>query len=92
MIITPLCLRHGPAMRRRVRMRENLRRMAGRSAGRDRGGCPGPNRGRCKNALVQLARRRAFDPDPAIRHLAEDWQIAMEALAGLAGKAARGAS
>jgi hypothetical protein len=44
-----------------------------------------------KALLFKLARRRAFDPDPAIRQLAADWQIAMEALEGLAGNAARGA-
>jgi hypothetical protein len=33
-----------------------------------------------KALLFKLARRRAFDPSPAIQQLATDWEIAMEAL------------
>ncbi len=33
-----------------------------------------------KNLLFRLARRRAFDPAPAIRQLAADWESAMRAL------------
>ena len=48
-----------------------------------------------KALLFKLARRRAFDPNPAIQRLAADWEIAMEALDAVAasadGHAARGA-
>jgi hypothetical protein len=45
-----------------------------------------------KALLFKLARRRAFDPNPAMQQLAADWQIAMEALDSLAVATARGAS
>lgn len=45
-----------------------------------------------KALLFKLARRRDFDPAPAIRQLAADWEIAMEALDGIACGIARGAS
>jgi len=37
-----------------------------------------------KTLLFKLARRRAFDPSPAIAQLAEEWTAAMNALDGLA--------
>ena len=36
----------------------------------------------CKLLSFKLARRRAFDPDPALAPLAEAWQDAMETLDG----------
>ncbi|MCU1338400.1 MAG: hypothetical protein JWO19_3981 [Bryobacterales bacterium] len=45
-----------------------------------------------KALLFKLARRRAFDPAPAIRKLAEDWETAMQALECLAFGARRGAA
>ena len=44
-----------------------------------------------KNLLFRLARRRAFDPAPAIRQLAADWETAMRSLDALSRDAARGA-
>ncbi len=43
-----------------------------------------------KALLFRLARRRAFDPAPAIRQLAEDWEIAMSAMERLTLDAAIG--
>lgn len=45
-----------------------------------------------KTLLFRLARRKAFDPAPAIRQLAEDWELAMNALDGVAFGARRGAA
>jgi len=44
-----------------------------------------------KALLFKLARRRAFDPAPAIAQLASDWEIAMQALDCLSRGAATGA-
>jgi len=41
-----------------------------------------------KNLLFRLARRRAFDPGPAIQQLAGDWDSAMQALETLSLEAA----
>ncbi len=41
-----------------------------------------------KNLLFRLARRRAFDPAPAIRQLALDWDESMRALEAIAVEAA----
>jgi len=45
-----------------------------------------------KALLFRLARRRPFDPAPAIRQLGEDWETAMHALDCLAFGARRGAA
>ena len=45
-----------------------------------------------KALLFRLARRRAFDPAPAIQQLADDWETAMHALDCLAFGARRGAA
>jgi hypothetical protein len=45
-----------------------------------------------KTLLFRLARRRVFDPAPAIQQLAADWELAMHALDGLAFGARRGAA
>jgi hypothetical protein len=45
-----------------------------------------------KALLFRLARRRPFDPAPAIQQLAGDWETAMHALDGLAFGAQRGAA
>jgi uncharacterized protein DUF1839 len=45
-----------------------------------------------KALLYRLARRRAFDPAPAIKQLAEDWETAMDALDHLSVVARRGAA
>jgi hypothetical protein len=45
-----------------------------------------------KTLLFRLARRRAFDPAPAIQQSAADWELAMHALDGLAFGARRGAA
>ncbi len=45
-----------------------------------------------KALLFRLARRRPFDPAPAIRQLAEDWEMGMHALDCLAFGARRGAA
>jgi hypothetical protein len=45
-----------------------------------------------KTLLFKLARRRAFDPAPAILQLAEDWEKGMHALDCLAFGARRGAA
>jgi Domain of unknown function (DUF1839) len=45
-----------------------------------------------KALLMKLARRRVFDPEPAIQHLAGDWEMAMNTLDGLAFGARRGAA
>ncbi len=45
-----------------------------------------------KALLFRLARRRAFDPAPAIQQLADDWETAMHALDSLAFGARRGAA
>lgn len=45
-----------------------------------------------KALLFRLARRRAFDPEPAIRQLAEHWETAMHALDCVAFGARRGAA
>jgi hypothetical protein len=45
-----------------------------------------------KALLYRLARRRAFDPAPAIKKLAEDWETAMDALDHLSVVARRGAA
>jgi Domain of unknown function (DUF1839) len=45
-----------------------------------------------KALLFRLARRRAFDPAPAIKQLAEDWETAMDALDHLSVVARRGAA
>ena len=44
-----------------------------------------------KTLLFRLARRRAFDPAPALSQLAADWETAMSALDCLARAAERGA-
>src|SRR6185369_1371780 len=44
-----------------------------------------------KALLLKLARRRAFDPAPAIKHLAEAWETGMNALACLSMGNCRGA-
>jgi hypothetical protein len=48
--------------------------------------------GGAKALLFRLARRRPFDPVPAIRQLAEDWETTMHALDCLAFGARRGAA
>ncbi len=48
--------------------------------------------GGAKALLFRLARRRAFDPGPALHQLAADWDAAMSALERLALAAQRGAS
>jgi hypothetical protein len=45
-----------------------------------------------KTLLFRLARRRAFDPTPTIKQLAEDWEAAMDALDHLSVVARRGAA
>lgn len=45
-----------------------------------------------KTLLFRLARRRMFDPAPAIQQLAGDWEVAMHALDDLAFGARRGAA
>jgi hypothetical protein len=45
-----------------------------------------------KALLFRLARRRAFDPAPAIKQLAEDWEAAMDALDHVSVVARRGAA
>jgi hypothetical protein len=45
-----------------------------------------------KALLLKLARRRQFDPEPVIKRLAEDWEVAMNTLDGLAFGARRGAA
>jgi hypothetical protein len=45
-----------------------------------------------KALLLKLARRRAFDPAPAIQQLAEDWETAMNGLECLSLGARRGAA
>ena len=40
-----------------------------------------------KSLLMKLARRRVFDPAPAIQQLAEDWETAMHALDSLSFRA-----
>jgi hypothetical protein len=45
-----------------------------------------------KALLFRIARRRVFDPAPAIRQLAEDWETAMHALDCLAFGIRRGAA
>lgn len=44
-----------------------------------------------KALLFRLARRRAFDPEPAVYQLAEDWEIAIDALESLSLHASQGA-
>ncbi len=41
-----------------------------------------------KNLLLRLARRRLFDPNPAIQQLAEHWEAAMNALEAISLEAA----
>jgi hypothetical protein len=45
-----------------------------------------------KALLFRLARRRALDPSPTIKQLAEDWEAAMDALDHLSVVARRGAA
>lgn len=45
-----------------------------------------------KALLMKLARRRPFDPEPSIKRLAEDWELAMHGLDCLAFGARRGAA
>ena len=61
-----------------------MRRAAAEALGRQVSGA--------KALLFRLARRRPFDPAPAIQQLAEDWETAMHALDCLAFGARRGAA